>query len=29
MTEHFSPLLNHCPETLPRAAYLDAGWYGA
>ena len=23
-----SPLLNHCPETLPRAAYLDPEWYG-
>lgn len=22
-----SPLLTHCPETLPRAAYLDADWY--
>ena len=30
MTGHFhplSPLLDHCPPTLPRAAYLDAGWY--
>ena len=23
-----SPLLDHCPETLPRAAYLDANWFG-
>ena len=23
-----SPLLDHCPETLPRAAYLDPEWYG-
>jgi Rieske 2Fe-2S family protein len=22
-----SPRLDHCPEGLPRAAYLDAGWY--
>jgi len=22
-----SPLLTHCPPTLPRAAYLDATWY--
>jgi Rieske 2Fe-2S family protein len=22
-----SPLLTHCPETLPRAAYVDAGWF--
>ncbi len=22
-----SPLLNHCPETLPRSAYVDAAWY--
>ena len=22
-----SPLLDHCPPTLPRAAYLDADWY--
>ncbi len=31
MSGHFhplSPLLDHCPETLPREAYLDAGWYG-
>ena len=30
MSEHrhpLSPLLDHCPETLPRAAYLDADWY--
>ncbi|MEO8244148.1 MAG: aromatic ring-hydroxylating dioxygenase subunit alpha [bacterium] len=27
MTEHFSPLLTHCPETLPQAAYLSADWY--
>jgi len=23
----FSPRLDHCPEGLPRAAYLDPGWY--
>ena len=23
-----SPLLDHCPATLPRAAYLDPDWYG-
>ncbi len=23
-----SPRLDHCPEGLPRAAYLDPGWYG-
>lgn len=22
-----SPRLDHCPEGLPRAAYMDAGWY--
>ncbi|MEZ5777510.1 MAG: aromatic ring-hydroxylating dioxygenase subunit alpha [Paracoccaceae bacterium] len=22
-----SPLLDHCPETLPAAAYFDPGWY--
>lgn len=22
-----SPLLSHCPETLPRAAYLDPAWF--
>ena len=22
-----SPLLTHCPQTLPSEAYLDAGWY--
>ncbi|MEO6299001.1 MAG: aromatic ring-hydroxylating dioxygenase subunit alpha [Paracoccaceae bacterium] len=30
MSEHRhpeSPLLDHCPETLPREAYLDAGWF--
>lgn len=30
MTEHrhpLSPLLDHCPKTLLRDAYLDAGWY--
>jgi len=30
MTEHRhpeSPLLDHCPETLPREAYLDEGWF--
>ncbi len=23
-----SPLLDHCPETLPRAAYVDPSWHG-
>ena len=28
MTEHqTSPLLDHCPETLPSEAYLDANWF--
>ncbi|MCU9849146.1 aromatic ring-hydroxylating dioxygenase subunit alpha [Defluviimonas sp. WL0024] len=30
MTEHrhpASPLLDHCPETLPAAAYVDPDWY--
>ncbi len=28
-TRHpLSPRLDHCPEGLPRAAYLDQGWYG-
>ena len=30
MTSHrhpHSPLLDHCPQTLPRAAYLDRGWF--
>jgi Rieske 2Fe-2S family protein len=30
MSEHrhpLSPRLGHCPETLPRSAYLDAGWF--
>ena len=22
-----SPLLTHCPPTLPSEAYLDAGWF--
>ena len=22
-----SPRLDHCPEGLPRAAYMDQGWY--
>lgn len=27
MTEPASPLLDHCPETLPAAAYHDPDWY--
>lgn len=28
MTVHAqSPLLNHCPESLPASAYFDAGWF--
>ena len=27
MTAEHSPLLDHCPATLPAAAYYDAGWY--
>ena len=30
MTQHRhpqSPRLDHCPETLPQAAYLDPAWY--
>lgn len=27
MQEPSSPRLDHCPEGLPRAAYLEAGWY--
>lgn len=27
MTHPASPLLDHCPETLPRDAYLGADWY--
>ena len=31
MTRHdppASPLLTHCPETLPARAYYDADWFG-